>query len=266
MRSLILAFIGVLATSAAVSAQQHPAGDGQNSPGGAQPPQAQTADDLRQLLAGWEKSMHSLHTLSAQCMRTEKHKDFGAMEIYTGVAKLMRPRYALLEMERKDKPGLLAEKFICTGNFVYQFAPQQKELRVYELPPQKQGQAADDGFLAFLFGMKAADALQRFDLRLVKVDQWYVYVEIYPRTPADKIEFLKARLVLNRDSFLPRQLWFDSPQRVEITWDVLKIESNPKMDRKIFDPPQTPQGWKLVRVPRQPVEAPPRVYRPQNPK
>ena len=40
---------------------------------------------------------------------------------------------------------------------------------------------ADDGFLSFLFGMKAAEARQRYDLRVDKVDQWYIYVEVIPR-------------------------------------------------------------------------------------
>lgn len=207
--------------------------------------------------------MQALQALAAECKRTEKNKTFQTVDVYKGVARFLRPNMASLEMEREDKPGVPVEKFICSGTFIYQFLFQQKEVRVHELPKPKQGQIADDGFLAFLFGMKAAEARERYDLRLVKEDQWYVYVEILPRTNADKAEFQKARLVLNKDNYLPRQFWFEQPNGDEVTWDIgPHVDTNPKLNRRDFEP-TTPQGWKMVTVPRAASDVPPRVVRPQ---
>ena len=108
--------------------------------------------------------------------------------------------------------------------------------------------------------MKAEEAKRRYDLTLVKQDQYYTYIAIKPRFDADKADFQQARLVLNKDSFLPRQLWFEQPNGNEVTWDIPKIQSNATLDRKEFGVPQTPPGWTFVRQPPAP-----RVVRPQTP-
>src|SRR5262249_36785955 len=158
---------------------------------------------------------------------------FQRTETYVGEAKYMKlpvgatgqvDNLASLSMQNKDNPNIF-ERFVCTGTHLYQFLPQQKEIRVYQLPPPRPGQVADDNFLSFLFGMKAEEAKRRYDLRVVKEDQWYIYVEVQPRSPADKADFQKARLVLNKDNFLPRQLWFEQPNGDEVTWDLPRVQS-----------------------------------------
>src|SRR5262249_45575429 len=146
-----------------------------------------------------------------------KDKTFDTVQKFTGFAQYMKAgagatgmNLAMLELRPEGK-GEISHKFICTGTFLYQFLPAQKEVRAYELPRPKPGQVAEDNFLSFLFGMKAEEAKRRYDLRLAKEDQWYVYVDILPRFPRDKADFQRARIVLNKDSFLPRQLWFEQP-------------------------------------------------------
>src|SRR5262249_13955570 len=139
-------------------------------------------------------------------------------------------------------------KFVCTGTYVYAFAPKQKEIRAYKLNKPEPGQVADDSFLGFLFGMKANEAKRRYALTLVKEDTWYVYVDIVPRSAADKAEFARARLVLNKDNFLPRQLWFEHVGGNEVTWDIPKLQSGVDVDRKLFDAPRLPPGWKFQEV------------------
>src|SRR5262249_32257012 len=146
---------------------------------------------------------------------TDKDKVFQTASKYAGYAQYMKAgngptaqNLALMEMKVAGKTDV-AEKFICTGTFLYQFLPAQKEIRRYELPRPKPGQVADDNFLTFLFGMKADEARKRYDLTLTKEDKWYIYIEVKPRFAADRADFARARLVLNRDSYLPRQLWFE---------------------------------------------------------
>jgi TIGR03009 family protein len=212
-----------------------------------------------------------VQTLASQCNRTELNKVFQSRDVFTGVAKYMKPNMAMLEMRHKTKPEIV-EKYVCTGTFLYEYVPSKKEVRVHELPAPKSGQVADDNFLSFLFGMKAEEAKRRYDLKLAKEDQWYFYVEITPRFQVDKADFTRARLVLLKDRFLPRQLWFEQPNTNEVTWDIERIDSGARLDRNDFAPPTTlPAGWVLKREPKLDPNAPrgeaprdpsPRVIRP----
>jgi TIGR03009 family protein len=163
----------------------------------------------------------------------------------------------------------VGEKFICTGPLLYEIRPQNKVMRIHELPPPQAGKVADDNFLSFLFGMKAEEAKRRYDLTLVKEDQWYVYLEIVPKLPADKADFQRARMVLNNKTFLPRELWFEQPNGNETKWDIPEIRSGAPLKNSDFAPPTPPKDWNVVRVPRPEAvpprtDVPPRVVRPAN--
>jgi TIGR03009 family protein len=252
---MVLAF---LATTTGLAAQTTPARPG-----------AAAAADARldQYLRRWEQEMRKIQALSSLINRIDKDKVFAATTKYTGFAQYMKSgsgptamNLALMELKLENKAEV-AEKFVCTGTYLYQFLPAQKEIRAYELPRPKPGQVADDNFLTFLFGMKADEARKRYKLTLAKEDKWYIYVDVVPRTAADRSDFAKARLVLNKDSYLPRQLWFEHANGNEVTWDIPRIDPKAVIDRRNFDAPKPPPGWKLVPVNRT-TTPPPRVVRP----
>jgi len=228
---------------------------------------------LDRYLLRWEQEMQRVQTLAAQLARLDKDKTFQTTQKFAGYAQYMKDgtgpstlNLAMLEMRLEGKDDV-AEKYICTGTYLYQFLPAQKEIRAFELPKPRPGQVGDDTFLGFMFGMKAEEARRRYEMKLAKEDQWYIYVEIAPRFPADKADFQRARIVLNKDNFLPRQLWFEHPNGNEVTWDIPRIQSGMRLERRYFDAPQPPPGWKLVPVARtadgpRNADVPPRVVRP----
>jgi TIGR03009 family protein len=172
---------------------------------------------------------------------------------------------AMLELQRKDKPEQF-EKILCNGSALYQWNPTDKEIRMQPLPQPKPGQVADDGPMQFLLGMKAEEARRRYDLKLSKTDQFYFYIDVLPRFDQDKADFQQARLVLNRDSFLPRQLWFKQPNGNTVTWDIPKIESGASLNVRDFDTPTPPPGWKIAQpVAQNPAPPQPRVIRQEKP-
>ncbi|HZT80579.1 MAG TPA: hypothetical protein VFA26_10165 [Gemmataceae bacterium] len=253
MRHAWLALAGLL-LAAAAPAQQ------------AAPPAAPPATSLDTHLKNWEREMKNLNSLvlgdeKAPLTRTEKNKTFQYVDTFVGQARFLKPGYAILEMRKKDKPEVF-EKFVCTGDFLYQYAPAQKQIRAHALPKPQPGQPGGDNFLSLLFDVKAADALKRFDLKLEKEDPYYVYVIIQPKNPQDKADFQKARVVLHKGTYLPRQLWFEQPNGDEVLWDIPRATANANLDRKEFTTPQVPTGWKMVEVPRGNSNVPPRVYRP----
>ncbi|HZY88252.1 MAG TPA: TIGR03009 domain-containing protein [Gemmataceae bacterium] len=261
MRRYGQALAVALLTALAASAQQ-------TAPPTPPPAAAPAPAKLDEYLRRWEQEMAKVETLAAQLNRTDKDKTFDRTVKLTGYAQYLRAgkgptalNLAMLEMRPEGK-NEIAEKVICTGTFLYQFKPAEKVIQAVELPRPKPGVVADDNMLSFLLGMKAEDAKRRYDLKLAKEDQFYIYVDVAPRDPKDKVEFQRARIVLNKDSFLPRQLWFENPNNSEVTWDIPRVQTGVPLKREAFDAPQAPPGWKLVPVARQDV--PPRVARPNN--
>lgn len=247
MRWLLASTLVCMAIGSTATAQAPPA-----SPPVASDPR------LDVVLGNWEKAMTGVESLHATCVRTKLDKTFQTTEVFEGSAKYLRASpgqtsRAALELFKKNQPHIF-EKYLCTGNFLYEWAPASKVIRVHQLPQPKPGQVADDNFLSFLFGMKAADAKARYQITYVPApasDKWYVYLEIQPRHPADKADFTKARLVLLASNYLPRQLWFLQPNGDEVTWDFPQVASPAKLTALDFGHPQLPPGWQFQQLPAQ---------------
>jgi TIGR03009 family protein len=234
-------------------------------------PPAPAPDALDNYLLRWEQEMQKVQTLAAQLVRVDRDKTFNTTTRLAGYAAYMKAgtgptalNLAMMQLGPEAKPEQVQEKFICTGTFVYAYAPAQKEIKVYELPKPRPGQVAEDNVFSFMFGMQAGEARRRYDLRLAKEDKYYIYVDVLPRSDRDKTDFQRARLVLNKDNYLPRQLWFEHPNGNEVTWDIPRIQNGAQLDRRLFDKPATPEGWRMVQVPLE-AEGKPRVYRATTP-
>jgi TIGR03009 family protein len=256
MRPYWLALLGLALGTLVLHAQQTaPPAQSPGASGFPPPAQAAPPSRLDQLMLRWEKEMESVQTLSADLTRKTVDKVWGNTEEFVGKARYMKPSMAVLEMHKKGNPNFF-EKYLCTGAFLYQWSPANKVINVFELPPPRPGQAAQNDFLSFFFGMKADEAAKRYDLKLLKEDQHYIYVEILPKLPTDKADFTRARLVLNQHNCLPRQVWFEQPNGNEVYWDLPQVARDVPLERRDFAPPaQLPPDWNMVRVPR--ADSPP---------
>jgi TIGR03009 family protein len=269
MKKFCLVMTGLLACIAAAVAQQ-PAAQ-------IQPAQPASAVDraklLDQHLAAWESRMKDVSSLEMIGIeRVDKDHQFKYVDQWKGFAKYSKPNLATLVLQRKDKPEIF-EKWICSGNSIYQYVPAEKKIVIHQLQAKKDGAAvSDENFLGFMFGMKADDAKKRYNLQLSKDkenDQYYVYIDIVPREDRDKADFEVARLVLNKDTYLPRQLWFRHPNGNETTWSIPQAKSGVQIDRREFQAPEAPKGWSMVQgvkagdVKAGDPKAQPRIVRPQ---
>ena len=240
---------------------------GQQAP---QAPATQPAADDKVLdghLAKWEAATKKVETLGAQLTRIDKDPVYDHVQKLTGLAYYMKAgngptaqNLALLQMTA-DGQKEPKEKYICTGTYIYQFWPDQKEIRYYQLPKPEPGKTAEENnLLSLLFGMKADDIKRRYELKLDKEDANYIYVYIAPRSAADKADFQRARLVLSKSNYMPRQLWFEHANRMTVLWDIPNLQVGMALDRRTFDAPQAPPGWKLV-----PGEKNSQIARPASP-
>jgi TIGR03009 family protein len=272
MRYTVLVMALVLAFQPSARGQQNQQPTQQNQqPPRNQPPVTPPDPRLDALLAQWEGRMTGLKSLKAKIAREDFDKAFGSKQLFTGTAMFQVPNLARLDLVRQDNPSIY-ERFVCTGQFTFQFLPSQKLVRVYDMGLTKKGQPmAEDNFLSFLVGMKAADAKIRYDIRLTGEDANYVYLAIKPRNPADMADFSLAELALTQKSFLPRTLRYTEANGNVATWDIPLLEVDVPIDRRYFEQPPTPPGFQLKRMPRLDAkpegngETPPRVIRQQGP-
>jgi TIGR03009 family protein len=201
------------------------------------PPRAPNAGvgQLDTVLGGWDKSLASVRSVHAACQRTTLDKVFQSKEVFTGsVTYLKTPGQGIrasLELRKQTAQGpssTIFEKYIYTGSQLYEYAPATKVIRIHDLPPSGPGQIGDDNFLSLVFGMKAQEAMKRYDLTLTTgaadlvtvtpSDKYYYYVRVQAKYAHDKADFTTARLVLWRNTFLPKQVWFLQPNGNQMTW------------------------------------------------
>jgi TIGR03009 family protein len=226
----------------------------------AQQPGPSSEQMLNAVLQNWEQAMTRLDSFAVSCRRTTTDKTFGGVDVFEGSAKFLKtpggqPSRALLEMGSKKDPGKY-EKFLYTGLYLYEWVPATKVLRIHDVPQPKNGQPGiEDNIVALLFGMKADDAKKRYQMTWVPDtkdnNKFYHYLQILPRSQADKADFTEARLVLTAKDFLPRQVWYHQPNGNEVTWDFENLKKNQEagVGPTAFAPPQTlPAGWRVDRV------------------
>ena len=232
-------------------------------PVGLQPVLNPQQNRLDQHLLSWEERMKGVESIVAKLDRYEKLKD-GSTRVLKGEARYLKPNYAALQMIRQDNPNKY-EMYISSGQVLYEYKPDTKEIFWYKLEPDQQ--KFQNNFLAFLFGMNAVDAKGRYDLKLDKDDENYIYISIQPRFEADLTKFKKAQMVLLTKSMLPRRLWFEHINGDEITWDVTSMDVATKLKPGDFVAPTTAgldaETNGNAETPP-PTNPPPRIVRPSS--
>jgi TIGR03009 family protein len=221
------------------------------------PVQAPDADPkVRKLFNQFEIARDNIQQFVCKCSREEKIKGSGFAKVYEGEFRYLRPNQAALRMILKDSNANW-ELTVLNDNNLYQYRPGTKTLRIITV---KQ----DEGFFWFgpLFGyqmptfavfsfwldMSADEILQRFDIKLVKQDQNYVYFDIKPHLARDTREFARAQLVLFAANLFPCRLWIESTSGDENTWNIADIDTKVKLKPEHFIAPAAPAGWTTERV------------------
>jgi len=267
-RTIITPICALLLTAPLALSQQGKNGDAKL--GKPQPPPVETLPDQTKLdpyLERWEKETKGLRTLDISCERTRTSAlaKGEILDTYTGSIKFMKEGpgvLAAMDLQKRGGKATDFEKIVFTGNFVYVFQPREKAILYYDVAAPKGGKASDDSFMPFLSGMKAADAKKRYDIKLTKEDPNWIYLEVMPRLQKDKADFIRAQIVFDRSTFLPKRIWYAEANKDTTTFLLTKIEKDARISRKEFEQPQLPKDWKLKKVDRT-EDQPPRIARPQ---
>jgi TIGR03009 family protein len=245
-------------------------------------PKAKPADEqqkrLDEVLDKWEVNMQATTGLHVELERVEKDKVFKTEAKFVGSLDTLtvenESKVEHLWRLETAKAGTteLHEKLVCDGRVVYQFAPIDQKIYTWAIPKAKPAEVKKDNSLFGFFHIdltqifqdnicslvlfaKTAELRKRYDLKFSDdknhpsgEDMHYIYVKIEPRGVSDGADFEHAEVVLNKDNFLPCRLWFQCPNKTEITWSVTSLDDKAKLKREDFGEPSVPTGWKLVPV------------------
>jgi TIGR03009 family protein len=185
------------------------------------------------ILVAWERAETDLLERHFEYSLTNERPLFGTKEKSFGEASVKKP--GLLRANQKNKQNELTSVLFCNGKSIHLYELASKTETVIELGegfgfPEKPDQYPDgffEGFtgqmlegLSWVFiQLPVKDLKRRFDLKLVKEDENWIYLEIKPRSPKNERHFNLARIALDADTYQARQLWFRLPNGDTQLWD-----------------------------------------------
>lgn len=255
LRYLLIIGAVVSALVSPLSAQQ---------PGNNQPPSSnpQHQARLQELLKLWEADVAGLKEVVVKFVSEETESVRpGPPDKRVGALKFMKIQQGttLVRMDSWDplangdidtrRPHM---SFIFNGNFGYQIAYKQQVMTTTEIKNRK----LNEGPLPFFSGMKADEAMKRYDIKVEKMDQFYTYLKILPRFENDQREFTVAELVIlnvnHPQGIIPKDFiaqfsWQEASKKIN-TWKIVGVWKNDQaqnyVKRSDFEKPVLPKDWK----------------------
>jgi TIGR03009 family protein len=202
---ILLVLFGAVVASAQAPVEQQPA------PGAAPLPLQQPAPtpqapftlsqqeeaSLDRLLIDWQNMSGNVKTFAAKFNRFDYDGVFGKADtpkrVVEGSLKYAAPDKGFYELNDQS------EKWICTGDTIFEFRADQKQVREHPLPPNMRGKAISDGPMPFVFGVEAGKMKARYWLRIVTFPNQQpnqVGLEAFPRHAKDAANFTKVDIIL----------------------------------------------------------------------
>jgi hypothetical protein len=259
------------------------------------PPGYKLKPELESLLSQWEKQTQGVQRLSGnyrlytydQVFQTEtraegqfwyQSPDKGRMDFKPAdLSRIERdPKTGkAINSSKKGADGVPyevkakeAEVWNCNGSEILQLFPGRKEYNRVAIPPQFQGESIKESPLPFLFGLRKAEAMDRYlmdlgplhgkSIRNIKGP--VIHVIALPLREQDSREWSKAEVLLDSQTFLPQSIrTFDPAGTSENVYAFSDIEVN---GRWLFSNPFNPSvsGYQLIHdrstEPQQPSSVP----------
>lgn len=153
---------------------------------------------LDRLLTDWQIKSGAVKTFESTFTRWDYDPIFGdantPKRVVKGALRYASPDKGFYELADES------EKWICTGDAVFEFKKELKQMREYPLPREMRGQAIADGPMPFVFGVQAAKMKARYWMRITtppanQANQ--VWLEVFPRHAKDAANFRKIDVILS---------------------------------------------------------------------
>ncbi len=273
-RGVGVAIVGVFTLAAAMA--QEP---GRKPAGGAAPKKAVAAADptrMERLLADWAGQSAKLRTLNVSLYRIDTTPDWDEEDHYEGTAAFEKPQRAFLDFRKVQtrfapdpknatKKKLVAvldpatkkpisrphETIVCTGDEVWHYRYDVKQVFIYTLDRDQRKRALEEGPLPFLFDMRVDEAHRRYEMALQGEDEKRYFVVIKPKLQDDKESFSRAWVFLERKYLLPTRIVLFAPDgKSSKDFRVENIQANKPINPRFFKGVEPPgKAWTVERNP-----------------
>jgi TIGR03009 family protein len=235
------------------------------------------APQLAVHLAAWEKQAHGVTSFQADFTLTRKDPVFRKESRYSGSVLGLSAGSARVRLTNDADPNDY-EAYICDGRSLYAYSGLTKTVTEFRLPPPGLPPKAPGGLferiarglclpewfaVRLVSGATAKEAAKRFDVSLVKEDEHYVYLDLRPRSSADRLDMERARVALHGPGVKPPRVPY-SPAEVLVVmkngdtehWRFTDVKVNlPEVDEKAFQYVEVP-GFILKKAPAPGGEGP----------
>ncbi|VTR95605.1 Outer membrane lipoprotein carrier protein LolA OS=Isosphaera pallida (strain ATCC 43644 / DSM 9630 / IS1B) GN=Isop_0586 PE=4 SV=1 [Gemmata massiliana] len=220
-------------------------------------------------LRAWEEKVAGLTNLRAEVSLTRTDAVFKKTTMFGGsgsVVLWMKPNYVVFRINNSDDPAKTDyEAFICDGKSLYLYSGLAKTITAIKLPLNAEVNwpwnrlLTPNPALEVLSGMKAKEMKERFDIKLTKSDENYLYWDVKPRSDEDKRAFAHLRLALYgpgpntaKLSYLPAQAYVLKPNGDTEVWKFTNPQIDlPGVEAKHFQFVDI-KGWKVQQIPPTP--------------
>jgi len=225
---------------------------------------------MDEVLSQWEIQSKKLRTLEVDIQRTDTDRAWGDESQFSGHAAFQSPDLAYVDYRKikggmqadpkvKNKEIFVAEKakdgkriempfetILCTGQEVWQYRYDVKQVFIWPLDRDARRKALDEGPLPFLFRMRAGDAKQRYTMALRRQDEKLSLIEIAPKLKEDKDVFSTAWVYLDRKYLVPKRIFLISPDKSKIQDFILSnIKANEPVRQQYFTGVKPGKPWKI---------------------
>ncbi len=223
---------------------------------------------LEVVLREWAKANDTTRSMRYRFTQTEIDLNFDNRVVKKGEVQLLKPD--LLRIDVGDPGNRMI--LLVTEETIHFFEPADKTERVYprarrsrfhsDKTPQRSFLDSLTGppegvvwfeamrqhiywHLAGLVGFPVPDLTRLCDLRLMKEDNWYIYLDLQPRRPADKSVFKRMRVVLMKDHFRVRRIWYEHADGNTTTLDFENLDTEKRITPKSMLK-GLPEGWTRI--------------------
>jgi TIGR03009 family protein len=215
---------------------------------------------LEEVLLGWAKASISAKQFRRTARMTLHDRVLQSVE--TGSIDVYCCKPDLLRVDHMDEKGNPKEVVYCKGKEIHFFSGGQEHVfrlsDAFGFPdnPERYPNTFLERFTGVLLeqascltvGFPVRTLRDRFDVRLTKEDEQWVYLELRPRRSRDKEWYDLVQIVLHRKELWVRRVFTRQPNKNEITYDFEKPDtSKPVTVESIVK--GLPVGWKRVECP-----------------
>ena len=188
---------------------------------------------IEALLEVWSKRTKEIKRLQGSHIRSVRDFSWGTETVAEGKFYVETPdkgRFDLVPYSRKlpAKPfprkspngkkvdlkvqsSNKKERWICDGNEIKAIDDDNKTYEAIKIPPSQRGDNIMDGPLPFLFGMAPEKAKARYEFKLIAENEKAYAIEVTPKWKQDAIDWIKAKLILDREMCLPLEVHLFNP-------------------------------------------------------